>query len=236
MSNTYKTIGIIGAMAEEIERLNEHVAVSETIVRAGIHYYLGTLHGHSVIYCKSGVGKVNAAVCTQVLIDLGVDCVLFTGVAGAIDSTLRIGDIVISKDCLQHDMDVRALGFARGQIPYQAVWRFVADDHLVQLVHEACVRTLRDSQRALIGTVLSGDQFIASRNLVKEFRDELQGACVEMEGAALAQVCQMNKVPFVVIRSMSDQADGSAHVNFATFTIEASNLSYAIVDDVIRHL
>lgn len=235
MTHRFTTVGIMGAMNEEIQRLHEHVQVAQTTVRAGIEFVSGTLHGQSVIFCKSGVGKVNAAVCTQALIDLGVDGIIFTGVAGAVDPRLNIGDIVISSSCLQHDMDVTPLGFAKGQIPYQEVWQFEADEQLVQLAQAACERQLHNRQ-SIVGKVLSGDQFIASRELVQQFYDELQGTCVEMEGAALAQVCHMNAVPFVVIRSMSDKADGSAHANFATFTVEASNQSYQIIDDLIRHL
>ncbi|MBO7744970.1 5'-methylthioadenosine/adenosylhomocysteine nucleosidase [Paenibacillus sp. MWE-103] len=234
MAALYHKIGIVGAMAEEIELLHKHVVKTGSFVKAGIEYTEGTLHGHNVVFCKSGVGKVNAAVCTQVLIDAGADCVLFTGVAGAVAPSLNIGDIVVSTSCLQHDFDVTPLGFARGQIPYQDVWEFQAAPDLVELAASACERLFPG--RSLKGKVLSGDQFIASRDAVRGLYEELGGACTEMEGASLAQVCAMNGVPFVVIRSMSDKADGSAHVNFAEFTIQASVNSHAIIDDMLRHL
>lgn len=117
-----ETIGIIGAMDEEVELLLAGMNGSETVEKAGIRYHKGRFHGKNVIVCKSGVGKVNAAVTTQILIDFfGVSKVLFTGVAGAVHPELNIGDIVISSECLQHDMDVTALGFERGVIPYQEV-------------------------------------------------------------------------------------------------------------------
>jgi len=204
---SFNKIGIIGAMAEEIELLHEHVNIASQVTKAGITYYEGNLHGKSVIYCKSGVGKVNAAVCTQILIDLGADCVLFTGVAGAVDPQLNIGDIVVSTSCVQHDMDCSPLGFARGTIPFHPRSEFPA-----------------------------GDQFIASRETVKLLHETLQGACAEMEGASVAQVCDMNETPFVIIRSMSDKADGSAHVNFSEFTVTAANNSYQIIDDIVQHI
>ncbi|MBW7474211.1 5'-methylthioadenosine/adenosylhomocysteine nucleosidase [Paenibacillus oenotherae] len=234
MKPSYSRIGIIGAMVEEIELLHEHVEQSSTFVKAGITYVEGTLHGREVVFCKSGVGKVNAAVCTQILIDAGVDCVLFTGVAGALDPKLSIGDIVISTSCLQHDMDCSPLGFARGQIPFQETSEFTADPSLIDLADKAC--NLLFPGRGIKGKVLSGDQFIASRDVVRQLHEDLNGACTEMEGAALAQVCAMNDVPYVVIRSMSDKADGSADVNFAEFTKEASVNSHRIIDEMIQHM
>lgn len=231
---TYSKIGIIGAMVEEIELLHKHVLISGRTTQAGIDYYEGTLHGKPVIFCKSGVGKVNAAVCTQLLLHLGADCVLFTGVAGAVDPKLNIGDIVVSSSCMQHDMDVTPLGYERGVIPYQERSEFMADKHLIKLAAEAGERLFNG--HTLVGKVLSGDQFIASRELVHTLYETMQGACAEMEGAAVAQVCDMNGVPYVVIRSMSDKADGSAHVNFPEFTVQAANHSYAMIDDIIQHI
>lgn len=230
----YGKIGIIGAMVEEIDLLHKTVSKTGSFVKAGIEYTEGSLHGHQVVFCKSGVGKVNAAVCTQLLIDAGVECVLFTGVAGAVAPSLNIGDIVISTSCLQHDFDVTPLGFARGQIPYQDVWEFQAAPDLVELASSASEQLFPG--RSLKGKVLSGDQFIASRDAVRGMYEELDGACTEMEGASLAQVCVMNGVPFVVIRSMSDKADGSAHVNFADFTVQASVNSHAIIEEMIKQM
>ncbi|MFD0713692.1 5'-methylthioadenosine/adenosylhomocysteine nucleosidase [Paenibacillus sp. GCM10027626] len=234
MTATYGKIGIVGAMVEEIELLHKHVKKSASFVKAGIEYVEGTLHGREVIFCKSGVGKVNAAVCTQLLIDAGVDCVLFTGVAGALSPNLNIGDIVVSTTCIQHDMDCTPLGFARGQIPYQDVWKFEADKQIAALAIDACHRLFPG--RGVAGTILSGDQFIASRETVRLLHKELGGACTEMEGAALAQVCAMNGIPFVVIRAMSDKADGSAHINFAEFTVEAAVNSHRIIEDMLQHM
>lgn len=232
MSN--QKIGIIGAMNEEIELLHQQVKKASHFVKAGISFYEGHFCGKDVIFCKSGVGKVNAAVCTQAMLDAGATSILFTGVAGALDPKLAIGDIVISSSCIQHDVDVTPLGFKRGEIPYQARSEYVADKTLVRLAQEAGENLFPG--RCLVGKVLSGDQFIASRSVVDDLYHTFSGACAEMEGAAVAQVCDMNETPFVVIRSMSDKADGSAHVNFAEFTIQASEHSFLMIQEIIKGL
>ncbi|TVY08707.1 5'-methylthioadenosine/adenosylhomocysteine nucleosidase [Paenibacillus cremeus] len=232
---SYQTIGVIGAMKEEIEQFHEHMEQVTETVRAGITFYAGGFHGKNIVLCKSGVGKVNAAVTTQILIDtFGVDAIIFTGVAGAVDPELNVGDIVVSTECLQHDMDVTALGFPRGTIPYEKTSLFVSDERLRHLASQVSAEIF--GGRVKEGRVLSGDQFIASRETVGKLYTELNGACTEMEGAAVAQVCSMNEIPFVIIRSMSDKADGSAEVNFAEFTVQASENSYRIVDQMLKQL
>jgi adenosylhomocysteine nucleosidase len=222
-------------MKEEIDLLLQEQQDTVTERHSGIDYHIGALHGRRIVSCKSGVGKVNAAVCTQLLIDrFGVDAVLFTGVAGALDPELEIGDIVISRSCMQHDMDVTPLGFPRGVIPYQEVSDFPSDPELIRLAEQAGERVF--PERCRVGKVLSGDQFIADREIVKRLHAELQGTCTEMEGAAVAQVCHMSGIPHVIVRSMSDKADGSAHVNFAAFTAEAAARSFAIVSDMIKRM
>ncbi|GIP39771.1 5'-methylthioadenosine/S-adenosylhomocysteine nucleosidase [Paenibacillus sp. J31TS4] len=230
-----ESIGIIGAMAEEVELLHQAMEQTETVRKAGISYTQGRFQDRPVVVCKSGVGKVNAAVCTQVLIDaFGVDAVVFTGVAGAVDPALEIGDIVVSTECLQHDIDVTALGYERGIIPYQEVSVFTADKELSEQAYETSRELFPGKTKW--GRILSGDQFIADRAKVAELHKVMGGACTEMEGAAVAQVCHMNEVPFVVIRAMSDKADGSASVNFPEFTKQASENSYRIVEGLLARL
>lgn len=234
-NGTWSVIGLIGAMAEEIELIEAKLEGLEATEKAGIRFLEGHLHGKRVVLCKSGVGKVNAAVCTQLLIDrFGVEAIVFTGVAGALEPSLEIGDIVISTDCQQHDIDASPLGFPRGTIPFADASVFPADARLIEVAAEAS--RVGFSGRAVQGRVLSGDQFIASRDTVRLLHEELQGACTEMEGAAVAQVAAMNGVPFVVIRSMSDKADGSAHVNFSEFTQLAAKHSSTIVEEMMKRL
>ncbi|GIQ68314.1 5'-methylthioadenosine/S-adenosylhomocysteine nucleosidase [Xylanibacillus composti] len=228
-------VGIIGAMKEEIELLRQAMQLDRVIEHAGITFLQGKLHDRDVIVCQSGVGKVNAAVCTQLLIDrFHVQAILFTGVAGALDPSMDIGDIVISRDCMQHDMDASPLGFAKGEIPYAPRSVFAADARLIEIAEQ--VGQARFPGRMRVGRVLSGDQFIADRAVVEKLHRDMGGSCTEMEGAAVAQVCDMNDIPFLIIRSMSDKADGSADVNFAEFTVEASRRSFNMIDGIVQAL
>ncbi|MBG9787493.1 MULTISPECIES: 5'-methylthioadenosine/adenosylhomocysteine nucleosidase [Brevibacillus] len=227
-------IGIMGAMDEEIALYLEDMRNKVTITKAGITYHIGEYQGKKVVLCKSGVGKVNAAVCTQILIqEFQVSQVIFTGVAGAVHPDLHIGDIVISTDCMQHDIDATSLGFKPGEIPYEKTWCWIADDKLKELAMNAG-RQLEDDIQIVTGRILSGDQFIADRQKVQQLSETFQAACTEMEGAAVAQVCSMNEVPFVIVRAMSDCADGSAQVNFLEFTKLASKRSYQMVSNMLH--
>jgi adenosylhomocysteine nucleosidase len=171
---------------------------------------------------------VNAALCTQVLIDrFQVQAIVFTGVAGALDPKLEIGDIVVSTECQEHDVDASALGFAKGTIPYQEVSVYPADSKWIDWAVKAG-ETLEGVQ-VVQGKVLSGDQFISDLGKVKELREQMEGTCVEMEGAAVAHVAHLAGIPYVVIRSMSDRADHSADVNFAEFTQLAAKRSSEMV-------
>jgi len=229
----YRTIGLIGAMDEEVERFLGRMEGEKETVKAGIRFREGEWNGKRVIVCKCGVGKVNAAVCTQILIDtFGVEAIVFTGVAGALHPELNIGDIVVSTDCLQHDMDVTPLGFAKGQIPFSDESVFPASEDLIRAALEAGESLFPGLTRS--GRVLSGDQFVANRETVAALHREHEGVCVEMEGAAVAQVCRLNGTPFVILRSMSDKADGSAHVNFPEFTKLAAERSAAIVERMLE--
>ncbi|MDD9270141.1 5'-methylthioadenosine/adenosylhomocysteine nucleosidase [Paenibacillus sp. GCM10023248] len=232
---TWKKLALIGAMNEEIELLVAHMSDVRETVKAGITFREGTYYGKEVVVCRTGVGKVNAAVTTQILVDkFGVEAVIFTGVAGALAPELNIGDLVVSTECMQHDMDVTPLGFARGVIPYEAKSVFEANGKLVELAAAAGEKLFPGKVKQ--GKVLSGDQFIANREAVADLHESLGGVCVEMEGASVAQVCSMNDVPYVVLRSMSDKADGSAHVNFAEFTVQASENSYKMVEEIVKQL
>lgn len=229
-------VGIIGAMDEEIALYLEAMEAKEKTSKAGITYYTGKMVGKDIVLVKSGVGKVNGSVCTQILIDrFGAEAIIFTGVAGAVDPELNIGDIVISTDCVQQDMDVTALGFAPGQIPYADRWIWEADEKLIELAMHASAKETGE-HRVVRGRILTGDQFIADPEKVAALYETFKGQCIEMEGAAVAQVSAMNDVPFVIVRSMSDKADGSAHVNFAEFTHLASRRSYEIVIEMLKGL
>ncbi|MFC0561999.1 5'-methylthioadenosine/adenosylhomocysteine nucleosidase [Halalkalibacter alkalisediminis] len=229
-------IGIIGAMNEEIERMRAEMKVTETHQFATVTFYEGTLNEKEIILCKCGVGKVNAALTTQILVDqFAITHLLFTGVAGAVDESLDVGDLVISTSAMQHDIDVTALGFKKGQIPYfEGSSDFQADNRLVKLAVEAAEEST--DRHIVQGRIVSGDQFVADAKYVQALRYEFQAVCVEMEGAAVAQVAAMNEVPFVIIRSMSDKANGEASINFAEFTQLASEQSHLLVSTILKHI
>ncbi|WP_227936573.1 5'-methylthioadenosine/adenosylhomocysteine nucleosidase [Alkalihalobacillus deserti] len=227
-------IGIIGAMNEEIERMKTEMKITETYQYATVTFYEGILSEKEIVLCKCGVGKVNAALTTQILIDrFAITHLLFTGVAGAIDESLDVGDLVISTSAMQHDIDVTALGFKKGEIPYfQGSSDFQADEELVKLAVKAAKEST--DRHIVQGRIVSGDQFVADAKYVQTLRSEFQAVCVEMEGAAVAQVAAMNAVPFVIIRSMSDKANGEASMNFVEFTQLASEQSHLLVSTILK--
>jgi adenosylhomocysteine nucleosidase len=227
--------GIIGAMNEEIERMKTEMTVKKTYTYATVTFYEGTMHGKEMTLCKCGVGKVNAALTTQVLIDkFATTHILFTGVAGAIDESLDVGDLVVSTSAMQHDLDVTALGFKKGEIPYfEGSSDFQADKKLLEI---ATTVAKESTNRYIVqGRIVSGDQFISNHEYVQKLRKDFNAACVEMEGAAVAQVASMNDVPFVIIRSMSDKANGEASMSFTEFTELASEQSHLLVSNILKH-
>lgn len=227
-------IGIVGAMDEELTLLLE--ALEETQVRrvGGFTLYLGTLVGRRVVLAQCGVGKVNAAALAQLLVLEGVSQLIFTGVAGGVGLGLRVGDIVISTDAVQHDLDVTALGYALGEVPGDGL-AWPADDALRARALAAAAGEL-EGIKVVAGRIASGDQFIASPEKVNWLRETFGAACAEMEGAAVAQVCHKAGVPFVIIRSLSDSADGGAEADFRSFTPLAARRAKTVVLRMLRDL
>ena len=206
-----KPTGIIGAMREEIELLTADLTHGRTQRVMGFDFHTGVLDDQPVIMMQCGIGKVNAAMGTVALLSQGVSRVIFTGVAGALHPDLQPGDMVVSTDCVQHDVDVTPLGYEPGLIPDELL-AWPADPTLRSLAFEAA-RTV-SGVRTMEGRIASGDQFIASPERGAWIRQTFSAACAEMEGAAVAQVCARWGVPFVVIRSMSDTADHDANVDY----------------------
>ena len=208
-----KTIGVIGAMDEEIafiKGISEIISAKNIL---GLDFFVGKFGTNSVVIVKSGIGKVNAAACTQVLIDhFAVDCVINLGVAGAIFNELKIGDVVISTDTVQHDMDVSALGDTVGTIPRMEESFFRADDELIALSEKA--GEALEGHSIYKGRIASGDKFISSQEQKNFIWNNFKAYCAEMEGAAIAHVCYLNRIPFVIIRSISDNADGEAVISY----------------------
>lgn len=214
-------IGIIGAMEEEVQSLIDFMDVEEKKEISSMVFYRGKLGKKEVVVVQSGIGKVNMAVCTQILVDIyHVNQLINTGIAGGLYEDINIGDIVISSDTLQHDMDATGFGYELGEIPRMESSIFQAEEELVKLAKEICEEVNPDIQ-CFIGRVVSGDQFISSSEKKKELIDVFQGYCAEMEGAAMAQVAYLNKIPFVILRAISDKADNSATEDYPAFEKKA---------------
>lgn len=231
-----KKIGIIGAMELEVETLKAEMAVSNIEKKANMDFYEGTLNGADVVIVRSGVGKVNAALCTQILVDLfRVTHIINTGVAGSLNAKLDIGDILVSKDALHHDVDVTIFGYKLGEVPQLGLREFPADERLVTLALEAC-RKVNPDINAIPGRVVSGDQFISGNEIKDKLIREFQGDCAEMEGASIAHGAYLNHVPFVIIRAISDKADNSAEMDYPAFEAAAAKHSAALVRELVKNI
>lgn len=211
-----KKLGIIGAMQVEVETLLGEMADKKASAKAGSTFYEGTLEGLPVVVVQCGVGKVNAALCAQILCDCyGVTHIVNTGVAGSLCAELDIGDLVVSKDAMYHDFDCCKLGYAYGQVPGLDALAFPADEALAGMAFAAAEAVNPGHTR--MGRVASGDQFV-SRGEQKEQIIAATGAlCTEMEGVGIAQTAYRNGVPFVILRAISDKADDSAEMDYPTF-------------------
>ncbi len=226
-------LGIIGAMNQEVDRLKAEMTEVTIEERASMSFYVGKLHGKDVVIVRSGVGKVNAAVCTQILADrYGVDKVINTGVAGSLQAKIDIGDIVVSTDALQHDVEATVFGYAPAEIPQLGRVSFTADEDLRKLT-VVCCRQVNPEIGVHEGRVVSGDQFVSSDAVKARLKDLFDPYCTEMEGAAIAQACWLNDIPFVIIRAISDKADGSAQMDYDVFEAQAIEHTVRLVNALV---
>lgn len=229
-------VGIIGAMDVEVEHLVSELEEDQPFEHFGRVFHDGVLHGVPAVVAMCGDGKVNAALCAQTLIDrFGVTCVINTGIAGSLDNRINIGDLVVSTDALHHDADLTPLGYEPGFIPSLDTVAFAADDELRELV----VRVAHEVAPEIgvyEGRVASGDQFISSVEQKHRIVETFGAICAEMEGAAIGHVCHLARIPFVIIRVISDKADEPASVDYPTFKQEAALHCSQIVEHVISQL
>ena len=226
-----KVIGIIGAMEEEVSMLKEKMTEVTVKEKAGMEFFHGMLKGHEAVVVRSGIGKVNAGICTQILADdFHVDAVINTGIAGSLRA-----DIVLSTDTMQHDMDAREFGYPAGQIPRMDTLAFPADEGLRKLAGEAC-RQVNPEIGVWEGRVVSGDQFVADKEKKEYILSISQGSCTEMEGAAIGQAAYLNHIPYLVIRAISDKADDSAQMDYPTFEKQAILHSVRLVEHMMGML
>ena len=226
-----KKLGIIGAMDLEVDALKEKLTDVSVTKKASMEFFSGTLHGTDVVVVRCGIGKVNAALCVQVLADLfQVTHIINTGIAGSLNAQLDIGDILISRDAIHHDMDVTIFGYAPGQVPGLSR-EFAADHDLAQLALSLC-QSVNPDIHAVLGRVVSGDQFISNADVKDRLISEFAGDCTEMEGASIAHGAMLNDIPFVIIRAISDKADGSAELDYPTFERQAALHSARLVEAI----
>ena len=228
--------GIIGAMEEEVAQLKEKMTNITITRKAGMEFFDGILQGKKATVVRSGIGKVNAGCCTQILADLfSVDCVINTGIAGSLDAAIDIGDIVLCTDAVQHDMDAVAFGYDLGVIPRMPVSFFAADENLRRTAKAVCER-VNPEIKVHEGRVATGDQFIADKAKKDFIVTNFAAKCTEMEGAAIAQAAYNNNLPFLIIRAISDKADNSAQMDYPTFEKQAIEhtvkLMLALVEEI----
>lgn len=229
-------IGIIGAMELEVETLKAKMTIAAIIKKAGMEFYEGVLNGANVVIVRSGIGKVNAALCVQILADkFDVTHIINTGIAGSLNAALDIGDILISKDALHHDVDATIFGYQPGEVPQLGVREFVADEALANLA-KACCEAVNPDIHAIIGRVVSGDQFISSKEVKEHLIADFRGDCAEMEGASIAHGAYLNQLPFVIIRAISDKADNSAEMDYPVFENAAAIHSARLVEAMVAKI
>lgn len=229
-------IGIIGAMEEEITNLKSHMQVDEVQTIAGMSFFKGAVKGTKLVLVRSGIGKVNAGICTQILASVyGVDTVINTGIAGSLNADIDIGDIVISTSLVQYDVDARNFGYKLGEIPRMNIVEFPADKYLIDKT-QSVFDSLGLGIKLYKGMVATGDKFVSEDSLKAEIISNFHAYCVEMEGAAIAQAAMLNNMACVVIRAISDKADNSADVDYRSFEAKAienmSKISLALVDSL----
>ena len=228
-------LGIIGAMEIEVAILKSKLEKQKVTKVGPMEFFEGRLSGCEVVIVMCGVGKVHAAMCTQVLCSsFGVTHIVNTGVAGSLDAGLDICDVLVSTDAIQHDMDVHYLGYDVGKIPGLDTVAFPADEKLRKLAYEVS-ETIRPGHTKM-GRVATGDQFVCSEEQRAKIIADTGASCTEMEGAAMAQVAYVNRVPFVILRAISDKADGSAELDYPTFEKMAAANCAAVTEALAEKL
>lgn len=229
------TIAIIGAMEEEVTLLRDKIEDKKTETIAGCEFTIGKMDGADVILLRSGIGKVNAAMSTSILLErYKPDYVVNTGSAGGYNPALNVGDAVISSEVRHHDVDVTAFGYEYGQVPQQPP-AFIADSKLVEIAEEAA-KEIEDIQ-VVKGLIATGDTFMSDPDRVEFIRDKFTDLqAVEMEAAAIAQVAYSFGTPFVIIRSLSDIAGKESDLSFDQFIDRAALHSATLVMKIVAKM
>lgn len=230
-----KKLGIIGAMRQEVETLLGVLENRQTEIRGGCTFYAGKLEGLDVVIVQCGVGKVNAAMCAQILCDrYEVTHIVNTGIAGSLCAELDIADMVVSQDAMYHDFDCVHFGYEMGKVPGMDTVAFPADAQLISYAYAAAEEV--NPGHTKIGRVASGDLFVAEKNAKNAIIEKTNALCTEMEGAAIAHAAYKNGVPFVILRAISDKADDSAEMDYPTFENIAAHRCAAVTRMLAKQL
>lgn len=228
-------LGIICAMQEEIDPLLLKLKKETKIKKANMVFYSGKINGLNTVLVVSGIGKVNAAICTQILIDdFKITHVINSGVAGGVKKEIKPLDVVIGTSLIQHDMDATAFGNSLGEIPRLSKTNFDSDPNLINLAYEASLKN--DSYKTYKGIIVTGDQFINDKEKVASLYKNFNALACEMEGASIAQTAFLNNIPFLVIRAISDNANSGASMDFDKFKNKAAINSLKIIEEIIKVL
>lgn len=226
-------LGIISAMNEELAPLLSAMELESTKTKANMTFNKGKLWGKDVIAVVSGIGKVNAAICAQILAsEYNVDTLINVGVAGGIGKNVYPGDVVIGDSLVEHDMNATKFGYKYGQIPRLDVFDFKSDAGLVEIAKKSCESI--SGINCFVGRILSGDEFVSDVDRIKWLSDTYEGMACEMEGASIAHVAYLNNIKFVVIRSISDNANNGAHMDYEKFLPIAIKNSTTILEQMIK--
>ena len=231
-----RIIGIIGAMELEVEKLIEAMEDRKETEYASRKFYEGKLEGKHVVLARCGVGKVNAALTVQMLVDkFGITDIINTGVAGSLNEKIDIGDIVLATNAVYHDMEAIAFGYERGQVPQMDVFDFPTAKELVDKAEAACLKVNPDI-KVFKGRIASGDQFIADKQTKENIVKWFSPMCVEMEGAAMAHAAYVNGINCLIIRAISDKADDSAEMDYPTFESKAAVHCARMVREMMKQM
>lgn len=228
-----KKIGIIFAMKEELDALLDIVNVEKEYKIFELDFYECTVGNTNCVLCESGVGKVNAARCTQILIDnMQVDYIINVGVAGGLNENLSVCDIVIGNKLVQHDFDITAFDHEKGYIPN--VGKFIdGDEYLIKIANEVA----RENKYTIHnGVIASGDIFCTDKNMATKIKNKFDAYCVEMEGSSIAQVCYLCHIPFLVLRAISDIPNGDNVITYEEFLEQSSKNVAKFISEIIYKL
>ena len=222
-------IGIIGAVVEEAEAIKKEIKEIKETVISGISFFTGKFNDRDVVFVQSGIGKVNAAITATLLIEkFKVSEVIFSGVAGSLDERLKVGDVVIGRDIVQHDVDATAFGYKMGQIPQMKEWAFESHKELVEKAGN-----INDfDHRIFFGRILTGDQFVSKKDVKIRLGKDFEALCVDMESGSVAQVCTRLGVKFLIIRSISDSITDESDMEYETFVKLAAKNSTRILKEI----